>query len=438
MHSLLGLSLAVPDALGVPTVYTSHNYWPICPRMYLFREDLSLCDGPEPTGRSAAPASAGPSSRPRTRGGSRRGRDRSAATSRSRSGSRTSSSPPGTTPRRSTSATSSRRPSAGSGNRRARGANRPPGSGGRCASASSAASTRTRARTSSSWPRSSSTASRCTSSAPAPARTSTACTPRTRAGRVVFHGGYEPTQLPELLASVDVVCVPSLWEDCAPLTVAEALAARAPVVGAAIGGIPEFFADGVDGLAVPHGDPAALAAALRRFVDDRELLGRMQAAIAAPRGFDAYLDELESHYRAAIAAADARRPSRSRARARSRCSRSPTSSRPSPELLAAWGRSVGAGDDVTLVIDGSGSSEQELVELLGPAIAAADLERDDAADLLAVAGGDRSTLARSAVAVLSRRPPTTELERLPHFDESGLAELRTLLDTAPAATRRAA
>ena len=115
----------------------------------------------------------------------------------------------------------------------------------------------------------------------------------------------------------------------------------------------------------------------------------MQAAIAAPRGFDAYLDELEGHYRAAIADVRAR-PAVPIEGSRSLAVLAFADELAAePELLAAWSRSIDAGDDVTLVIDGSGSSEQELLELLGPAIAAADLERDDAADLLAVAGGDR-------------------------------------------------
>src|SRR5262249_8635337 len=64
------------------------------------------------------------------------------------------------------------------------------------------------------------------------------------AGALHFAGAYRQDDLPELLARADVVVVPSIWEDCAPLVVAEALAARAPVLGSRIGGIPDFVEHG--------------------------------------------------------------------------------------------------------------------------------------------------------------------------------------------------
>jgi glycosyltransferase involved in cell wall biosynthesis len=107
-------------------------------------------------------------------------------------------------------------------------------------------------------------------------------------GRVHFHGGYAEAALPALLAAVDVVVVPSVWDDCAPYVVAEALAARCPVLGSRIGGIPDFVADGRTGWLFPAGDAAALAQRLQSFHDDPQLLGRMQRAIEAPRGLPAF------------------------------------------------------------------------------------------------------------------------------------------------------
>lgn len=438
VHSLLGLSLALPAALGAPTVYTSHNYWPICPRMYLFRDDLSLCDGPEPDGTKCGSCLGRPELAPayadRLEAGTRALGRHLAVSARVRELFVAAGHDPASIH------VLHQQPEtvgwiwaeAGSRRKLTSRLERPlrvgfigslyPHKGAHVLVAAAQLVDGIEVHLFGGG------------SGPYVDHLRTA----DAVGRVAFHGGYEPSELPRLLGSVDVVCVPSLWEDCAPLTVAEALAARAPVVGSRIGGIPEFFTDGVDGFAVPHGDPAALAATLRRFLDEPELLGRMQDAIAAPRGFDAYLDELEGHYRVAIAehrvrpavAIDGARTLAVLAFADELAAE--------PELLAAWGRSIDGLDDVTLVIDGCGSSEEELGELLGPAIAAAGLERDDSADLLAVTGGDRSLLARATVAVLSRRPAAAELACLPHFDESGLAELRTLLDASPAATRRAA
>jgi glycosyltransferase involved in cell wall biosynthesis len=59
------------------------------------------------------------------------------------------------------------------------------------------------------------------------------------------------------------------------LVIIEAMAAGRPVVASAVGGIPEMIKDGVTGLLVPPGDPAALAAAVIRMLQDAELAQRV-------------------------------------------------------------------------------------------------------------------------------------------------------------------
>ena len=82
--------------------------------------------------------------------------------------------------------------------------------------------------------------------------------------------------VPELLASFDVFAFPSLFEGLC-LAVIEAQAAGVPVVATPVGGIRETVVDGETGLLVPPRDPAALAAAIRRLLDDRELAERLAA-----------------------------------------------------------------------------------------------------------------------------------------------------------------
>jgi glycosyltransferase involved in cell wall biosynthesis len=78
--------------------------------------------------------------------------------------------------------------------------------------------------------------------------------------------GYRD-DIPRLLAACDIFALPSLYEGSS-LAVLEAMAARRPVVSSAIGGTDELIDDGADGLLVAPGDAAALAAALRRLLDD--------------------------------------------------------------------------------------------------------------------------------------------------------------------------
>ena len=55
-----------------------------------------------------------------------------------------------------------------------------------------------------------------------------------------------------------------------PVALMEAMASGRAVVSTSISGIPELVEDGVSGLLVPPGDPAALAAAMRTLLENRE------------------------------------------------------------------------------------------------------------------------------------------------------------------------
>jgi glycosyltransferase involved in cell wall biosynthesis len=78
------------------------------------------------------------------------------------------------------------------------------------------------------------------------------------------------TDVLELMATADVVTVPSWVEPCA-LVILEAMASGRPLLGTTGGGTPELVDDGVDGLLVPPRDPVSLANALERLLTDGAL-----------------------------------------------------------------------------------------------------------------------------------------------------------------------
>jgi len=116
------------------------------------------------------------------------------------------------------------------------------------------------------------------------------------ADRVVFAG--HRSDVPDVLAAVDVFCISSLYEGT-PLALFEAMAAGRAVVSTAVDGCREVLADGATGILVPPADSAALASALDRVLADaglRERLGR--AALEASRRYDvrSCVEQMEALY----------------------------------------------------------------------------------------------------------------------------------------------
>ncbi len=80
--------------------------------------------------------------------------------------------------------------------------------------------------------------------------------------------------VPDILAAADVGVLSSDFEGM-PLAVLEYMAAGLPVVATEVGGVPEIVRSGETGLLVAPRDPVALAAGLRRLLDDRALARAM-------------------------------------------------------------------------------------------------------------------------------------------------------------------
>jgi glycosyltransferase involved in cell wall biosynthesis len=111
---------------------------------------------------------------------------------------------------------------------------------------------------------------------------------------IEFPGWLPNHELRNLMRGALAVCVPSVEAasgdaEGLPNVVIEAMAAGVPVVATHHAGIGEAVEDGRTGLLVPSGDATALAAALRRFVDEpgtARTMGREARRVAHDR-FDA-------------------------------------------------------------------------------------------------------------------------------------------------------
>ena len=92
------------------------------------------------------------------------------------------------------------------------------------------------------------------------------------ASKLIFTGFR--AHVPRVLAALDLFVLPSLAEGF-PLSVLEAMAAAKPIVATRIAGVVEQIEDEVTGLLVPPGDRAALAGAVLRLLEDKDLAERI-------------------------------------------------------------------------------------------------------------------------------------------------------------------
>jgi glycosyltransferase involved in cell wall biosynthesis len=100
---------------------------------------------------------------------------------------------------------------------------------------------------------------------------------RRRAPRVRFTGPLIGAALERAYAEADLLVLPSRAETYG-MVVTEALARGVPVLASDVGGVSEALGDDEAGLLVPPGDPAALGAALRRWLEDPALRERVRRA----------------------------------------------------------------------------------------------------------------------------------------------------------------
>ena len=116
--------------------------------------------------------------------------------------------------------------------------------------------------------------------------------------RVTFTGHLAGPDLARQYRDAAFVVLPAEWHENAPVAVLEAFAHGKPVVGSALGGIPELVEDGRTGRLFPAGDAAALRECLAATWNDRAAWGdmgsagrrRVVAEFSAERHADALLE----------------------------------------------------------------------------------------------------------------------------------------------------
>ena len=91
-------------------------------------------------------------------------------------------------------------------------------------------------------------------------------------------GRLDRTELLSVMTDSDVVVLPSIWPENEPVSMLEGIASGAALVASDIGGIPSLVIDGVSGLLCAPGDPDRLMHALKKLIDNPNLIEQMSVA----------------------------------------------------------------------------------------------------------------------------------------------------------------
>ena len=118
---------------------------------------------------------------------------------------------------------------------------------------------------------------------------------------ITFRGRFDNARLAQVYEQIDVLVVPSIWFENAPITIQEAFLARTPVVTSNIGGMAEYVRDGIDGLHFQVGDAKDLARTLRRFLDEPRLIEQLSQDFPWVKSVEEDAAEMEFRYRGLVA-----------------------------------------------------------------------------------------------------------------------------------------
>jgi glycosyltransferase involved in cell wall biosynthesis len=95
-------------------------------------------------------------------------------------------------------------------------------------------------------------------------------------GRVRYHGYVDRAKKAALLSAADVLVMPSIWVENAPVSIAEAFANGVAVIASDLGALPEHVAHERNGLLFPAGNAAALAGCIARLIGEPDLLATLK------------------------------------------------------------------------------------------------------------------------------------------------------------------
>lgn len=117
-----------------------------------------------------------------------------------------------------------------------------------------------------------------------------------RLARLTFKGEYGYHDIPWMLGGKDLTLVPSVWWDNAPQTVFESMACGVPVLGANIGGIPDFVRHKHNGLLFVANSRSSLADTLADAIENPQMVWNLRKHVSPPKPIEEHAPEIVRVY----------------------------------------------------------------------------------------------------------------------------------------------
>lgn len=87
-----------------------------------------------------------------------------------------------------------------------------------------------------------------------------------------FKGGYNYNDVSKILSNIDILVVPSIWYENSPLVIHEAFLAKIPVIASNLGGMAELVTHKKNGLLFEPGNVEDLVEKINIFIENPELI----------------------------------------------------------------------------------------------------------------------------------------------------------------------
>lgn len=113
----------------------------------------------------------------------------------------------------------------------------------------------------------------------------------------IWHDAKSHEDIPQHIATCDVMVHPAICLEVFGLTIAESLALGCPVIASRCGGAEIQVRDGENGLLFPPNDPRAMFNALSRLIENPNMVRKMADQIGAVNSLDAHIHDLGKIYK---------------------------------------------------------------------------------------------------------------------------------------------